>query len=89
MNSDDLAKAIKYLRPTAQFSFKEADYSTIVWDVLDGDEPTIEQLELASIEVKKAEEKAKAEAIAKREAAEAKLAALGLDSDDLKVLGII
>lgn len=35
-----------------------------------------------------AKEQAEAEAKAKREAAEAKLAALGLDADDLKALGL-
>jgi len=35
-----LAQAIKSLRPTAEFSFVEEDYSSIKWDILEGSAPT-------------------------------------------------
>ena len=84
-----LVKAIKHLRPTAEFSFEENDYSTIKWDVLEGDAPTQAEIDEA-IEQVKADEIAEAEA--KEQAkieAEAKLKKLGLTSDDLRALGLI
>jgi hypothetical protein len=88
MNEKELNKAIKYLRPNAEFSFHNADYSTIKWDVLEGDAPTWAEIEAAHLAVKAAEEASILEAQEKREAALAKLAALGLDTDDLKALGL-
>ena len=35
-----LSKAIFKLKPNAEFSLQDNDYSTIKWDVLDGDAPT-------------------------------------------------
>jgi len=85
---DYLGKAIKKLKPTAQFSYSNDDYSTIKWDVLEGDAPTQAEID-AAIEQVKADEIAEAEAKAtQKAAAEAKLAALGLTAEDLKVLGL-
>jgi hypothetical protein len=50
-----LAKGIKKLKPTAQFSFTKDDYSTIKWDVLEGTAPTQAQID-AAIEQVKADE---------------------------------
>ena len=47
MNDLDLAKAIKYLKPTAEFSFEFADYSTVKWILLEGDAPTMKEIEEA------------------------------------------
>lgn len=88
MTSEDLVKAIKHLLPTAEFTFSEADYSTIEWIVLDGDAPTLKEIEVAHQQIKAIETQLKIDAEAKKAAAEAKLAALGLDSDDLKALGL-
>ena len=88
MNELDMSKAIQYLKPTAQFSFEGTDYSSIKWDVLDGDAPTEKEIEAAIKEVKAAELKKIADEQAKKELAQSKLAALGLDPDDLKVLGL-
>jgi len=52
---DYLTKAIFKLRPTAQFSYINDDYSTIKWDVLDGDAPTQVEVD-AAIEQVKADE---------------------------------
>jgi len=82
-----LSKAIWKLRPTAQFSFRDEDYSTVKWDVLEGDAPSEAEISAAIQQVKLEEAQAEAEAAAKRSAALAKLAALGLDEDDLKALG--
>jgi len=47
-----LVKAIRKLRPTAEFSFEDNDYSTIKWDVLDGDAPTQAEIDVAIEQVK-------------------------------------
>jgi len=83
-----LSKAIWKLRPSAQFSFQGEDYSTIQWDVLEGNAPTQTEIDAAIEQVKVDEAQAEAEAQAKRSAALAKLEALGLDEDDLKALGL-
>jgi len=83
-----LTKAIHKLKPSAQFSYTDDDYSTIQWDVLDGKAPT--ELEIdAAVEQVKADEIAEAEAKAQaKAAAQAKLAALGLTVEDLTALGL-
>lgn len=83
-----LVKAIKKLKPTAEFSFTEEDYASIKWDVLEGDAPTQAQIDKAIEEVKADEAQAEANKATAKLAAEAKLAALGLDADDLKALGL-
>jgi hypothetical protein len=86
--SEYLVRAIKKLKPNAEFSYTENDYSTIKWDVLEGDAPTLEQIKDAIDEVKADEiAVAKAQAEAKA-AAQAKLAALGLTVEDLQALGL-
>ena len=83
-----LTKAIKNLRPTAQFSYVNNDYSTIEWDVLEGNAPTKAEVDAAIEQIKADEAQAELDKAAKKAAAEAKLAALGLDTDDLKALGL-
>ena len=83
-----LSAAIKKLRPDAEFSFTNEDYSTIKWDVLEGDAPTEKEIDVAIKQVKADEQQAEIDKAAKKASAEAKLAALGLDADDLKVLGL-
>jgi hypothetical protein len=88
MNELDLVEAIQYLKPNAQFSFQNADYSTIKWDLLEGDEPTQAEIDLAIEQVKAKKIQAEIDKAEKKAAAQAKLAALGLDADDLKALGL-
>jgi hypothetical protein len=78
-----LVSAIKKLRPTATFSFSNQDYSTIEWDVLDGDAPTQAEID-AAIEQVKADEIAEAEAKAAQKAA--LLDRLGITQDEAKLL---
>ena len=78
-----LVKAIKKLKPNAEFSFTDDDYSTIKWDVLDGDAPTQKEIDDA-IEQVKADEITEAQAkIAQRQAI---LDKLGLTADEAKFL---
>jgi hypothetical protein len=83
-----LVKAIKKLKPSAEFSFTEDDYSTIKWDILEGKAPTKTEIDAAIKEVKADEAQAELDKAAKKATAEAKLIALGLDLDDLRALGL-
>lgn len=78
-----LTKAIKRLNPTAEFSFTDDDYSTIKWDVLEGDAPTKKQIDDA-IKAVKAEEANQIEANATAKAA--LLDRLGITEDEAKLL---
>ena len=85
---DYLSDAILKLKPNSQFVYYGSDYSTIKWDVLDGEAPTQKEIDVA-IEQVKADELAEADAKAQaKAAAEGKLAALGLTTDDLRALGL-
>lgn len=86
--SIQLVKAIKLLKPTAEFVMKESDYSTIEWHILEGDAPTQAEVEAAVEQVKAQEAQEQADKETAKVAAEAKLAALGLTADDLKALGL-
>ena len=88
MYTNYLAEAIWKVRPTAQFSFNEQDYSTVKFDVLEGEAPTQAEIDAAIEQVKADEITAKAKAEADKAAAQAKLEALGLTADDLKALGL-
>ena len=78
-----LTKAIHKLKPTAEFSFTDDDYSTIKWDVLDGDAPTQFEIDAAIKQIKADE---KVEAKAKDTAKAAILDRLGLTADEIKLL---
>ena len=81
--SDYLAKAIRKLQPTAEFSFTNDDYSKIKWDVLDGDAPTQKQIDDAIKEIKADE---LTEAATKATAKTALLNRLGITADEAKLL---
>ena len=85
---DYLSKAIRRLRPNAEFVYLEEDYSTIKWDVLEGEAPTQAEIDAALTLIKQEEKEAEAQAAAKKATAEAKLVALGLTADDLRALGL-
>jgi hypothetical protein len=83
MEQDLLVKAIKKLRPTAEFSFQDNDYSTIKWDVLDGEAPTQSEIDAAIVQVKADEI---TEATAKEAQRQAILDRLGITSEEAKIL---
>jgi hypothetical protein len=83
MNSSDLVKAIKHLKPSAEFVLNDGNYETIKWIVLDGEAPTFAELEAAHLEVEAVEEAAKAEIIVKRQAI---LDRLGITEQEAKLL---
>ena len=78
-----LAKAIKKLHPEAEFSFQEDNYSTIEWDVLDGDAPSQSEIDIAIKQVKADEI---VEAQAKADAKAELLERLGITADEAKLL---
>jgi len=78
-----LVKAIKKLKPTAEFSFTEDDYATIKWDVLDGEAPTQKEIDAAIKEVKADE---RAEAQAKATQRQALLDRLGITAEEAVLL---
>jgi hypothetical protein len=81
--NDYLVKAIYKLKPTAQFSFSNNDYSTIKWDVLEGNAPTQSEID-AAIEQVKADEITEATTKAAQKAA--LLAQLGITEEQAKLL---
>jgi hypothetical protein len=78
-----LSSAIRKLKPTAEFSYSNDDYSTIKWDVLEGDAPTQKEID-AAIKQIKTDEITQAEAKAKAKAA--LLDRLGITEDEAKLL---
>ena len=80
---DYLFKAIKKLKPTAEFSFSDNDYSTIKWDLLEGDAPTQADIDAAVKQVKADEAKAEA---SKAEAKAALLNRLGITAEEAQLL---
>lgn len=77
----DLIKGIQKLRPNAEVTIIDNDYDNAIWHKIDGEIPTQAEVlqAIKDMETEKATAKANAEA---------KLAALGLTSDDLKALGL-
>jgi len=83
MTSQEILDAIFYLAPNAEFSFIEADLSTLVWDSKDIEQPTDAAI-IAAIPVAKTaiEAEAKASAAAKS----ALLDRLGITAQEAKLL---
>lgn len=83
MTTQEITDAIFYIAPGAEFSFKEADISTLQWDSTDIPQPTEEEI-IAAIPLAK---KAKAdEEIAAKKAKAALLDKLGISEEELSLL---
>ena len=80
---DYLTKAIFSLRPSAQFSFINEDYSTIKWDVLDGEAPTQSEIDAEIVKIKAQEEADKAVKVADKAAL---LEKLGITEEEASLL---
>ena len=81
-----LTRAIKKLQPNSEFSYSNDDYSTIIWDILEGNPPTETEIN-AAIEQIKVDEITQIQKKAELKAsALAKLAALGLTEDEAKAV---
>ena len=85
MKHEDKVSAIQFIRPNAQFALTGDD---LEWRDENQTEPTQTEIEAGLVAYKKAQDaelKAKDQA---KEAAQAKLAALGLTVEDLTALGL-
>jgi hypothetical protein len=80
----EIVKALNNIRPNAEWTLRDGNFENLEWLDMTQSKPTKIEIDAAIEIVKQAE----AEAAAKKAAAEAKLAALGLTADDLKALGL-
>jgi hypothetical protein len=78
-----LSEAIKSLRPSAEFSYLDDDYSTIQWDVLEGTAPTQSEIDAEIAKIKAAEI---TDAQTKAAAKAALLDRLGITADEAAML---
>ena len=78
-----LIEAINRLKPNSQFLIYNNDYSTIRWDVLEGNAPTEKEI-ADTIKAIKSEKSKESQAIA--EAKSALLEKLGISEDEAKLL---
>lgn len=83
----DGTKVLTMLCPQGGWIIVGNDYDSIVW-VDDRPRCTKEEFEVGFFQYEEMKKEEKTQAAAKKAAAEAKLAALGLDADDLKALGL-
>ena len=81
--SEYLVKAIQSLKSGAEFSITDSDYSSIVWDILEGNAPTQAELDAEIKKIKAAEAKVEAD---KAAAKAALLERLGITADEAKLL---
>jgi hypothetical protein len=82
-NTEKLVLAIKSLRPTSEFSIVGGDYSSITWNVLEGNAPTQKEITDAILAIENAQI-AKEQATAENKAA--LLDRLGITADEAKLL---
>jgi acyl-CoA reductase-like NAD-dependent aldehyde dehydrogenase len=80
---DYLVKAIRKLKPNSEFSYSNDDYSTIKWDVLDGEAPTQKEIDDA---IKKVKADELAEAQVKATERQAILDRLGITAEEAQLL---
>lgn len=85
MDFTDKLNAIQHIRPNAEFALRELE---LEWLDSNQTEPTQAEIEAGLIGYEAKLEADKLDAAIKKSAAEAKLAALGLDADDLRALGL-
>ena len=78
-----LSQAIQNLKPGAEFSFNNEDYSTIKWDILEGDAPTLKAVNDEIKAIKDAEAEAAATLGAKKAAI---LERLQITEEELRLL---
>ena len=78
-----LTKAIFNLKPNAEFSYQDDDYSTIKWDVLDGTAPTQKQID---DEIKRIKASEITDAQTKATAKAALLSKLGITAEEAALL---
>lgn len=83
----DIAFILEYLRPGEEWKMVDNDYDNLEW-LSDTEKPTLNEIQKAEPKALAARQAKLDAAQAKRDVALAKLAALGLEADDLKALGL-
>lgn len=83
MAKDYLVEAIFRLKPNAEFSLSNNDYSTIQWDVLDGDAPTVKEINETIKLLKDEDLNAEKIKLAKKQAI---LDRLGITEEEAKII---
>jgi hypothetical protein len=78
-----LSDAIWSLRPGSEFTYKNDDYATIEWHILEGDAPTALEIKAAFKNIEDEEKAAKAN---KATAKAALLDRLGITAEEAKLL---
>jgi len=81
-----LVKAIRALRPDAEFTIIDSDLSTIVWNSPDVTTPTEAEVNAKITELEAADAQAITDKAAALASAESKLAALGLTAAEVSAL---
>lgn len=87
MTHEQIISSLKSLAPAAEWTLSGDDYSALNW-LGEGNPPTFQEIESEHNRLLAQAEVDKVNRLAAKEAAEAKLAALGLTSEDLKALGL-
>jgi len=85
MDYRDISRAITFIRPGAEFLLNNDE---LTWLDKVQTEPTKVEIEAGIAAFKAEDAKQEAAKLAAKEAAQAKLAALGLTTDDLAALGL-
>ena len=87
MKHQEIVASLNHIRPKAEWTLSGDDYKNLVW-LSNDDSPTFDEIKSGWISYQEKLRNDELELLAKKEAALVKLAALGLDEDDLKVLGL-
>jgi len=87
VTNTEIGQALLNLCPNKEWTLSGDNYADLVW-LSDGNPPTLAEVtaEITALPIKKASVEAAVELA--KEAAQAKLAAIGLTIDDLKALGL-
>ena len=83
MNNLEIIKVLAYLKPEAEYTFTEDDYSSIKWIKLEGKAPTVAELETALQEINAKEAQ---EFLHKQAKKNLLLAKLGITEDEAQLL---
>jgi hypothetical protein len=88
LKNKKISETLNHIRPLAKWSLSGDSIDGLNWLDTNTEKPTQQELDEGWISLQAKIESDAAQAQAKREAALAKLAALGLEPDDLKALGL-
>ena len=88
MKNKEISETLNYIRPLAKWSLSGDSIDGLNWLDTNTEKPTQKEIDEGWMSLQAKIKSDITEAAAKKAAAEAKLAALGLTTDDLKALGL-